>query len=207
MFRRTWRRLAGGRKPALPAVKWWRVAKRGPVSRSLRTQTPGLMRLNIPVTAVCFFRLPSPDNGKLQLGQVTPVETQVATQIGGLHDGTTGLRIRNLPAAVSDWFSGSVGDLRRMGSTSGSPKNRPNGVNLQHWPGVRPSGPPGSSSPGTGLISVRSGGLSLVFRPGWAHRHKSIDMDCRYVLGFPFWESNWRFRQPPRSKLGVKTGA
>ena len=143
------------RKPALPAVKWWRVAKRGPCVMKPANANTGFNAPKCSRNCSLFFRLPSPDNGRLHLGRVTPVETQVATQIGGLHDGTTGLRILNLPAAVSDWFSGSVGDLRRMGSTSGSPKNRPdlrlrvsirlNGVNLQHWPGLwhsgfRPSG-------------------------------------------------------------------
>ena len=52
-----------------------------------------------------FVRLPFPDKGRLQLVLVTPVGTQVGTQIGGSYDGKTGLRLRNLPAAVSDWLA------------------------------------------------------------------------------------------------------
>ena len=50
-----------------------------------------------------FVRLPSSDNGRLQLVLVKPVGTQVGTQIGGSHDGRTGLRQGNMPAAVTDW--------------------------------------------------------------------------------------------------------
>ena len=50
-----------------------------------------------------FIRLPSPDNGRLQLVLVMPAGMQVGTQIGSSHDRRTGLQVQNLPAAVSDW--------------------------------------------------------------------------------------------------------
>ena len=61
---------------------------------------------------VLFVRLSSPDNGRLQLGLVMPVKTQVGTQIGGSQDVRTGLWLRNLPATGSDWSKGSRVRLR-----------------------------------------------------------------------------------------------
>ena len=142
-----------------------RVAILGPLLWSLRAQTPGLMRLHFPVTAVCLFGYRPQITGNSNIGKVTLFGTQVGTQIGGSHDGTTGLLLWNQPTAVSGWFSGSVGDLRRKGSTSGSPDKRP-GLLLR--------------------VAIRPNSFNLRLQP------PGFDMDCRYVLGFPFWESNWR---------------
>ena len=87
---------------------------------------------------------------------------------------TAPLRVQllNPRAAVTDWLSGSVGDLCRTGSTSGSPENRPglplrvsirpNGVNLLLRPGLRATG--------LRVPGLRDPALSSPFVPEECHR-------------------------------------
>ncbi|KAK2170761.1 hypothetical protein NP493_1143g01000 [Ridgeia piscesae] len=189
----------GGHAADSPAAEHWLCEPRSScVSRNMtpcRGACERKFRVNAPkCSRNCglFVRPPSPDNGRLQLVLVTPVGTQVGTQIDGSHDGTTGLQVRNLPAAVSDW---SV-PLRPKVS-SGARRHQPNCVTsrlfarLRYFPNVRwprvyirpnglrgSAGPPGTDcGPGPRLRSIRRNVTG--FRPGRARRRKSFDMDCR----------------------------
>jgi len=185
-FRWKQRRFAG-RNLALPSASCLRVAKQGTVSWSRRAQTPGLMRLNFPETAVCFFgyrpwRPCGPDYTE---------EKPVGTHIGVPPAGHTWFTLRLPNPPVSDWSNGSpvwlrpelgrgfpwrlglpsgsgiarlVGDLRRTWSTSRFPLALENHLDLR----------------------FRPGGVSPLFRPERACRRKSTDMDCRVSARIPF---------------------
>ena len=140
---------------------------------SRRRQTPVLMRQIFPIIAACLFgcrpRIPGDldyyekcnccnaerdqSPGRLRTGRVSgfgfPYGRMVLTSGFGR---TSWLRIPALRLQPSS------SDLRS-----------------------RPYGPPAPAlrAPGSGLVSVLSGGMSPVFRPGQARRRKSIDTDCR----------------------------
>ena len=108
------------------------------------------------------------------------------------------LQLPNPHAAVSDWLSGSVGDLRRTGSTSGSPENRPVfGFGFPYGRTMSTSGfgrASGRRAPGlrlraSGLRPPGSGQFSgepEECHHGQARRRKSINMVCRVCARIPF---------------------
>ena len=117
------------------------------------------------------------------------------------------LQLLNPRAAVFDWLSGSVGDLRRTGSTSGSPEKRPD---LRLRVSIRPNGVNLRLRPGLRVLGLRASGhrapilrapVSSPFDPAECHRFSAragpagvspSTWTAEYVLGFPFGQSNWR---------------
>ena len=119
-----------------------------------------------------------------------------------------------LALRFSRWSVPNRVNLRLSGEPTGSSTS---GFHTAEW--CQPpssAGPPGYGTPGAGpsgsgpLVSVRSGGMSPVFRSGRGRRRKSIEMDCRVCARIPFLGIqlagllSGQFRQPPRSKLGLR---
>ena len=105
-------------------------------------------------------------------------------------------------AAVSDWFR-SVTCAKRRQSPALRRTGWVSGFGLT-------SGPPALWAPALRLVSILSGGMSPVFRPGHARPRKSIDMDCR-IFSDSFWNPSGgtiycpdRSVEQSRSTLGLR---
>ena len=132
-----------------------------------------------------FVRLPYTETRRPRLGR----ETKLLERIDGnlvVLASRLGLRLHLPREAVCDWLSGSVGDLRRTGSISGSPRTGwVSGFEFSYGRTCKPpasAGPPGPVSgppafqsspgpwpPGSGLTGLLAP-VSSPFDPEECHR-------------------------------------
>ena len=88
------RRRFACRKPAHPAASCLRVAKQGTVSWSRRAQTLGLMRLNVPETAVCLSATVPGNRAISTMPRKSPLERSLTCSRPGTSGSGFGYQIR-----------------------------------------------------------------------------------------------------------------